>query len=92
MAVVAIDDVRARPGATLNAALAHLGVAQGPALRASLARAEANAAQAPQPRPAPNDQPAPPATLMAAMKRDYTRLHAARQQPASFKEPQEHSA
>lgn len=92
MAVVAIDELRARPGATLDAALAHLGITQGPTLRAALARAEANAAQAPQPRPAPTDLPAPPATLLAAMKRDYARLHEARQQPASFREPQEHSA
>jgi hypothetical protein len=92
MAVVAIDDLRARPGATLEAALTHLDIARTPALRTALARAEATAGQAPQPRPAPTDLPAPPATLLAAMKRDYARLHAARWQPDSFREPQEHSA
>lgn len=92
MAVVGIHDLRAAPGATVSAALRHLGVTQSPVLRASLERADSDAAQAPAPRPVPAELPEPPAALLAAMQRDYARLHAARQKPASLDEPQEQSA
>lgn len=92
MAVVATDDLRTAPGATLDAALAHLGIAQSPALHEALMRADNQAAEAPPPRRAPEDLPAPPATLLAAMQRDHARLYRARQRPAFVPEPQEHSA